>query len=131
VRRASLLVGLAATGVGAWLLARSHAEATGCVPVPVSQPGFGASPSCYTQVWVGYAGFALFVGGLLAIAAALLLIRRTRVAAAGAPRPRSLLGTPGELLARSAEAPDPAVVRPLRADDGDAAAARDRPPSAA
>ncbi len=130
MRRVSLLVGLAATGVGAWLLARSHAEATGCVAVPVSQPGFGASPGCYTQVWIGYAGFALFVGGLLLVATALLLIRRRQAAGVQTPRHRSLVGTPGELRERSGEVADPSIVRPIRADAA-GGEAQDRPSSAA
>ena len=90
----------------------------------MSQPGFGASPGCYTQVWIGYAGFALLVAGLLAIAGALLLVRREgRARAAGlAARPNRYLGTPGQRTGAAAEQPDPAIVRPLRAEEPPASA---------
>lgn len=130
MRRISLVLGLAAASVGALLFERAHSMVNGCSLAPASQGGFGADPGCATQVWVGYAGFALVVAGLMVAALALVVMRRRgdRVAVS-ARRERSLLGTPGER--RPAEAVDPTVVRPLRTDPGTAASEESRPPSAA
>lgn len=125
------MLGLAAAGVGAWLFERAHAAVNGCALAPASQGGLGADTGCATQVWVGYAGFGLFVCGLMIIALALVVMRRRRgVAAVGIPRARSLVGTPGERN-DPREVPDPSVVRPLRTYPTNAPGGESRPPSAA
>lgn len=131
MRRVALGLGLAAAGVGAWLFERAHAVVNGCTLAPASQGGFGADSGCATQVWVGYAGFGLVVGGLMVVAIALAVMRRARSSQGVVlQRTRSLLGTPGGWTPR-AEAIDPAIVRPLRSEPSDAEPGHTRPSSAA
>jgi Co/Zn/Cd efflux system component len=73
-------LGLAATGVGIWLITTEQSKNAACNATSgVGQlTGIGESTSCLNIVWSYFGGFALSAFGVLTVVVALLLMRKTR-----------------------------------------------------
>jgi hydrogenase/urease accessory protein HupE len=78
------LLGLAATGVGIWLITTEQPKNAACNASShggtggLSGTGIGVGTSCLNIVWSYFGGFVLLAFGVLTVVIALAMMRKTR-----------------------------------------------------
>ena len=78
IRNIIVVISLAVTGAGIWLLTRVHSVATACNSLASPTNGIGVKAGCETSLSVYFLGFAFTLLGLAILSLALFAIKRRR-----------------------------------------------------
>lgn len=76
-KRIGVLLGLAAVGVGLFIIAVNHSKDMACNTGHGPFSNYGVSNRCIHVVWSYFGGFALIVGGLIVILIGLASMRQS------------------------------------------------------
>lgn len=101
MRKIAILLSLLSLAVGIWLLVRGHDLGTACSLQSNGTTGAGVSTDCMNRVTFYFLGFALTIGGLMALMLSLLaMAKRNRYEPSHhvPPAPHKMLRSDGESL---------------------------------
>jgi hypothetical protein len=78
IRNITVVISLAVTGAGIWLLAHSHSVVNSCNALASPTNGIGLKTGCESSLAVYFLGFAFTILGLISLALAVFAIKKHR-----------------------------------------------------
>jgi glycerol-3-phosphate acyltransferase PlsY len=78
IRNITVLISLAVTGAGIWLLSRVHSVVNACSSIASPTSGIGLRSGCESSVTLYFLGFAFTICGIVILSLALFAIKRHR-----------------------------------------------------
>jgi hypothetical protein len=78
IRNVTVVISLAVTGAGIWLLTRVHSVVNACKSLATPTSGIGIRTGCESSLSLYFLGFAFTVGGLVILSLAVFAIKRHR-----------------------------------------------------
>jgi hypothetical protein len=78
IRNITVVISLAVTGAGIWLLSRVHSVVNACNSIASPTNGIGLRSNCQNSLSFYFLGFAFTVGGLVIFSLAVFAIKKHR-----------------------------------------------------
>jgi glycerol-3-phosphate acyltransferase PlsY len=78
IRNITVVISLAVTGAGIWLLSRVHSVVSACNSIASPTSGIGLKTGCQSSLSLYFLGFAFTVGGLVILSLAVFAIHKHR-----------------------------------------------------
>jgi hypothetical protein len=78
IRNVTVVISVAVTVAGVWLLSRVHSVVSACNSIASPTNGIGLKTGCESSLSLYFLGFAFTVGGLVVLSLALFAIKRRR-----------------------------------------------------
>jgi glycerol-3-phosphate acyltransferase PlsY len=78
IRNITVVISLAVTGAGIWLLSRVHSVVNSCNSLASPTGGIGLKTGCESSLSLYFLGFAFTIGGIAILSLAVFAIKRHR-----------------------------------------------------
>jgi glycerol-3-phosphate acyltransferase PlsY len=78
IRNVTVVISLAVTGAGIWLLSRVHSVVSACSSIASPTNGIGIKTGCQSSLSLYFLGFAFTIGGLVILPLAVFAIQKHR-----------------------------------------------------
>ena len=78
IRNITVVISLAVTGAGIWLLSRVHSVVNACNSIASPTGGIGLKTGCQNSLSLYFLGFAFTIGGLVILSLAVFAIKKHR-----------------------------------------------------
>jgi hypothetical protein len=76
IRNITVVISLAVTGAGIWLLSRVHSVANACNSIASPTSGIGLKTGCQSSLSLYFLGFAFTISGLVILSLAVFAIKK-------------------------------------------------------
>lgn len=78
IRNITVVISLAVTGAGIWLLSRVHSVVNACNSIASPTGGIGLKTACQNSLSLYFLGFAFTISGLVILSLAIFAIKKHR-----------------------------------------------------
>jgi hypothetical protein len=78
IRNVTVVISVAVTGAGVWLLSRVHSVASACNSIASPTSGIGLKTGCESSLSLYFLGFAFTIVGLVILSLAVFAIKKHR-----------------------------------------------------